>query len=231
MCFQTQLVMKFSKICITTSISLVLFTIIVIPSLAQNYTLGIKEGDKFSYEISKADQRGIKDVTGQDVDIPSSIIGVPIQIDVDTITDQGDYWEIKWGGLIQSLSYVTDTVGDTIEVSKTPNYNKPATIVCPLDVASYLGELYDGIPGVTVSNNVVTVTLDNGTSIYSYDQTTGMLDSFNLKNIEGQIVFELIQSTGNLIPGYSIWLILGILSAIEISIIILIRRRIKYNYV
>lgn len=207
-----------------------LFVLTVIGfSLGASYYLGINDGDEFSYKLTKFDEQGIEYVTGQKFDIPFSIEGVSIALNVETITDKGQYWEIKWGGITEVLSMVTGQTGDTIEVGKQPDHNRPVTIVCPLDVPSYLSEFYSGISDVSVSDNTVSHTLKNGTGAYSYDKTTGMLDSYIMKNIAGEVVFQFDQSTGSLIPGYNSWLILGVVGSTGLSIILIRKKRIKFN--
>ena len=218
---------------VITSLSVLFLLALSSIFLAQavTYSLGVSEGDSFTWEVKKVDKDGIKEAMGYDY-MGSFQQGQQLKMQINGITDEGTSWKVTvavWNPTTSSFSANPDATTD-FTIYKNPTMSYGVTWICPIPVKDYIQGIYGSIPSSYVEltdNSYALINPTTGGKIkLTYDSSSGILSSYQILKTDNTVVFDY--SLISEIPGYEVQLLMGILVMSIIGIIyITMKRKIK----
>lgn len=203
----------------------------IISANAAVYSLGVKENDTFTYQITTVDADGLEAVYG-----PSwasalgemSVKGAKVKYLITTIADKTTYWLLTvsyWDATTGDFASYPDSSG-SMWVYKDPNDSFGPSLVCPTPVSSYLTVIAGKWPTfLDASDNTLTETFSSPSGYkesWTYDNSDGALTSFKWI-YAGKTIWELSRS--GIIPGYELTILLGVSAITTIGLIYILMKK------
>lgn len=218
---------------VITSLSVLFLLTLSSIFLAQavTYSLGVSEGDNFTWEVKTVDKEGIKEVMGYDIS-GNYQEGQQLKMQINGITDEGASWKVTvalWNPTTSSFSANPDSTTD-LTIYKDPAMYYGVSWICPIPVKDYIQGIYGSIPSsyVELTDNSYALIFPNtgGKIKITYDSSSGILSSYQILKSDNTVVFDY--SLISEIPGYEVSLLMGILVISIIGIIyIKMKKKIK----
>lgn len=200
---------------------------------ASEYTLGVEEEDRHTYEIVNIRPYYAVDfllVTGNEEVGDTKIVQV-IEIKQSGHSSVGYWWSISLKDFDNNLGWVFSTYQKP-EQAMVP---VPVYYVCPLPVVDYLTELVGALDAhykATTSGRTYTVTRTTSPFIlateqtFTYDATTGWLTEVVFEDENG-IALKLVEVEDSGISGYEFPILLSIGAVTMVGIIYSINKKRK----
>ena len=188
-------------------LSILMFSIMTAVN-ATTYTIGVKAGDSYTWEIKTLDPS----YPG----VPSGVkVGDRETMAITAVDETSTGWVITY----HFTSYTGSSSSETETVPKNPT-SWGFGLICALPVNEYL----TGAVGSShVSGNKITISYGLYSLEIVYDTSTGVMSSMKNTEAERGVVFEIALVPS--IPGYELPIILGVSTVSTLCLIYLVMKK------